>query len=437
MSKDSFKFGESFEKIIVKEIIEATPSFTYWIDYLKENYFSSPSVGYVFHLIKKSQKELEIIPTYRVLRQLVRKEKAPTEERKAGRLEFIKSLQKFKYLDTDRKYALSMLALFIRRQRYIAVISESPQLLKEGNLEDLNKLDSSFRDILNQGEMATQDLGTWYFRNIKDRLFRQVQNEKRYKFLIPELDINLRNEGMLRGETVVWLAPPGTGKTMALVHNTKAWLLQKLKGVYYSFQLLPEDIAERLDATFSGISTSEIRDNTAKIQRKTEQLKKRYGDSLVIKYFPRGKHSMTSVRNHLRLLKDQGFEADFIVIDFLNFMVSEKGSRTKDSNGSQYYEKGDVTSEFISFCQEERILGSAGAQANRVGAKEDIITMAHIAESFGMAMEATLLVSINRNASERASDRGRLFVAKYTFGRDQYVIPISTNYDKGSFYRRG
>ena len=60
----------------------------------------------------------------------------------------------------------------------------------------------------------------------------------------------------------------------------------------------------------------------------------------------------------------------------------------------------------------------------------------HVAQSFEMAMEATLVISVNRNATERQEERARLFIAKYSFGEDQLLIPIYTNYKKGSLYRR-
>lgn len=437
MASDKLSIGPTFEKIILKEIINASPDFLVWVTHLKPDYFMSPMLGYFFHLILKSQKEQELIPTFRILRRLLKEDKNPTENRLASRLEALKEIKLLKYKDADRRFVLKRLSEFIKKQRYIAAINDGLPLLKTGTPESLKRMDELFKGILNQTEEVSTDTGVWYFRDIKNRLFRQFTASKHYKFLIPELDEHLRHGGMAKGETVMWLAPTGAGKTMALTYNAKAWMLQKLKGVYYTFQLMPQDITERFDASFSGVRISDIKDSLSQIQTKTEQLKARYGDSLVIKYFPRHKHSMASIRSHLKLLKDQGFDADFIVIDFLNYMTPENRSAGKDSNGSKYFEGGDIAGEFISFCQTNNLLGASGIQANRTGSKEDLTQIFHIAESFGSAMEATLVVTVNRNSAERASDRARLFIAKYSFGKDQLVIPIQTNYDKGSFYRRG
>ena len=104
--------------------------------------------------------------------------------------------------------------------------------------------------------------------------------------------------------------------------------------------------------------------------------------------------------------------------------------------GSRYYEGGDVAGEFIALCKEERLLGAAGAQANRSSASEELTQIKHFGESFAAAQEATLVVTINRNAEERQEGRGRLYIAKYSHGKDQMSIPIRTNYEKGSLYKR-
>jgi hypothetical protein len=435
MANEQFKFGETYEKIICKELLLGNPAYLAWLPHLEPDYFTSAPVAYLIRLFKKSYKKTKVFPTFFILRQEIKKDDAPTQDRVERRLQILKDIRRLKYKDADTKYVLTVLAQFIKRQRYIVTISESPTLLRSGKEEDLKKLDVMFKDIVSQGSLTESDLGSWYFNDFKNRLYHQFQSTRRYKLLIAEVDERLRFGGLQKGETILWLAPPATGKTMALIHTTKAWLLQKLKGVYYSFQLLPEDIMERLDASFSGIPSEELRDRVPQIKKKTSELKARFGNSLVIKHFPRNTHSIQSVRQHLRMLKDKGFNADFIVLDYLNVILPENKT-SQDSLGSKYYEKGDVTSDMINLCQEEKLLGAAGIQGNRVGAKEDIVTMAHVAESFGVAMEATLILSINRNAQERAAERARIYIAKYTFGKDQVVIPIQTNYDKGSFYRR-
>jgi len=60
----------------------------------------------------------------------------------------------------------------------------------------------------------------------------------------------------------------------------------------------------------------------------------------------------------------------------------------------------------------------------------------HFGESFAAAQEATLVVTINRSAEEREENRARLYLAKYSHGKDQLCIPINTNYERGSLYKR-
>ena len=433
MNQEKLHFDEYFEKIIIRSILSANDKFLHWIPHLKAEHFNSAHSSYFYGWIGEIKKKHSIIPTYKVLREQIKKDNLTEEERKSH-LKALRELRLLKYKDSEATYILDKLGTFLRRQSYLIAMEKGIDLLQESKLDDLDKM---FIEISRLGRENGFGKGLHYFPDLKLRLFRSRDHEKRYRFLIPELDKHLRHGGMKLGETVMWLAPTGVGKTMSLVHCAKAWLIQKLPGIYYTFQLPEDDIAERFDSSFSGIPINSLLENNSKVVQTVEKIGKRYGNALVIKYFPRYKHSIASVRTHLHQLREQGFNPRFIVLDFLNYIQPEGSSSSRtDSVGSRYYAGGDVAGEFVSFCQGEKILGAAGIQANRSASNQDLCSIEHVAESFASVMEATLVISVNRKGEERDQEKARLFLAKYSFGEDHIVIPINTNYQKGSLYRR-
>lgn len=426
-----FGFNSHFEKIIIKEILKNNKSFTYWIGDLRLDYFNTSYLSYFFGKIKIFHETEKHIPTAKILWDLIRTDSTIEPQDRRQYLKLLNKLRKTPVLSADIYYVLQRVELFVKRQKYLKAFEDGLELLDK---DDIKSLDTMFTKVIRTGQQEAKN-GLRYFQDIKQRLYTILDHRRRYKLLIPELDECLRNEGLKAGETLFWLAPPGAGKTMGLVHTAKAFLLQKLKGVYYTLQLPEEDIAERFDSSFSGVPIRELLANSKNVESKILKIGRQYGDSLIIKYFSRRKANIGHIRRHLEQLKSDGFYPSFIIIDFLNYLRPEHSTQ-KDTKGSLYFEGGDVAGEFISLCQEEKYIGATGIQANRTGSREDVVTLSHVAQSFEMAMEATLVISVNRTASERQEERARLFIAKYSFGEDQIMIPINTNYKKGSLYRR-
>lgn len=433
MVEKKFDFGEHFESIIIISILGGDHTYLSWLKYLKPEYFNTPHLGYFFNVIKSMEEADGVIPTIDLIKEVIRTDNELSTSEKQSHYRVLRKLKKFKLKIPEVTYALKKMGLFVKRQRYLLGIDEGLNILDNGNL---NQLDKMFLSIINTGAEETMGGGLFYFKEPQERLFNISDNRvKRYKLLIPELDKHLRHGGMKPGETIFWLASTGSGKTMSLIHSAKSWLIQKLKGVYYTLQLPEEDIAERFDAAFSGVLFDELLNNSEKINKTIKKYGKKYGDALIIKYFPRHQHSIQSIDRHLQYLKREGFEPNFIVIDFLNFLAPAIKT-FEDSTGSKYYRGADVAGEVIAYCQQHNLLGATGIQAHRAAKDVEVVTIENVAESYGSVMEATLVVSINRKAEERKTEKARLFIAKYTYGKDQIILPINTNYGKGSLYRR-
>lgn len=429
---EKFYFDRNFERVILRSIVDADDKFMTWLPYLEPEYFNDRTVAYYIDQIRRTKDKHHYIPTLKILKSMASHDQTVTEEDRESLKQTAIAIRKKKSLKAERDYVLDNLKRFIKKQQYVQKLDESIELIETG---DIDKLDKLFAEVVNIGNQEKAGLGLHYFQDVKDRVFNNKHRSQTYPLLIGNLDTVLRHGGMKRGETVFWLAVPGVGKTMALVHTAKAWIIQKLCGVYYTLQLTEEDIAERFDSTLSNVSINNLMTKTAKVKYNVENFGKRYGDSFIIKYMPRRKCSTDDIYYHLSSLKETGFEPDFIIVDFLNYLNPSRTS-VKDTFGGRYYAGGDVAGELIALCQQERLLGATGIQARRAAANADITTMEDVAESFASVMEATLVISVNRKPEERANEEARLYIAKYTFGQDQIIIPINTNYKKGSLYRK-
>ena len=64
------------------------------------------------------------------------------------------------------------------------------------------------------------------------------------------------------------------------------------------------------------------------------------------------------------------------------------------------------------------------SQANREASNADVVGLENMAEAYGKAMVADVVLSMSRKPLEKASGSGRLFVAKNRAGRDGILFPI-------------
>ena len=64
------------------------------------------------------------------------------------------------------------------------------------------------------------------------------------------------------------------------------------------------------------------------------------------------------------------------------------------------------------------------SQANREASNAQVVGLENMAEAYGKAMVADVVLSISRRPMEKATGEGRLFIAKNRAGRDGILFPI-------------
>ena len=73
------------------------------------------------------------------------------------------------------------------------------------------------------------------------------------------------------------------------------------------------------------------------------------------------------------------------------------------------------------------------SQANRESANSDIVGLENMAEAYGKAMVADVVISLSRKAMEKSTGAGRLFIAKNRAGKDGLVFSIHIDTSKSKF----
>jgi replicative DNA helicase len=311
----------------------------------------------------------------------------------------------------DIKYVKEKSLDFCKRQAFKEALEKSVELISTDNFESVITL---MKNAVSIGLANTA--GHDFFEDMESRFI--VANRCVCPTGIPQLDAkDILAGGLGRGEIGVITANTGVGKSHFLVQMGANAMRHGKNVLHYTFELTEQAVGIRYDSNLCGISSSDIIENKETVKKYYEEHNSDLG-RLIIKEYPTGYPSVTTIRNHIEKLALRGFKPSVLVIDYADIMRSTR------SYDSLRHELKLIYEELRNLAMEIRIPIWTASQANRDSANSDIVGLENMAEAYGKAMVADLVVSISRKATEKATGAGRLFIAKNRAGKDGIVFPI-------------
>lgn len=329
----------------------------------------------------------------------------------------------------EEKLILDHVRKFAQHQAIKISVRNSIDLLETDDIEGIEK---SWNEAMMVGRQQGAGQEVKFFSSFRERRKRFLEKPDVIGTLIAPLDAVLESHGVHKKELVVFLGLPSSGKSFALQHMAKAAVIQKKNTVVLSLEMSAQKCAARMDASFTGVEIRELRDNIDRVEKKLDRFERQFGDRLIIKEYPAGMISVPGLRSYLLNLKLRGFDPEVLIVDYINLL-----GRSADIDAENTYKGlGNVYIELRSLAQELNLWCITAGQSNRAGFKAELITMGEIGESFEGAMHSDVIITLNRNQEEKEKGLMRLFLAKNRNELDSMIIPISTNFAKGSFFKR-
>jgi len=216
------------------------------------------------------------------------------------------------------QYATDELEKFCRNKAIEHAILNAPSLLES---EDFGKIMETMQDAISVG--LVKDLGIEYFHNPDERLRRQLENPNVYPTGWIEVDEAL-DGGIGRQELLQFMANSGVGKSVTMLNLAKNLLRQGLNGVYISLEMSGEKVANRADAMLSGFSNREILEHISEVSAAVVNASNKHG-RFWIKRMPESTTTASHIRTYIiEFQRVHGFVPDFIVVDYLDLMTTNK-----------------------------------------------------------------------------------------------------------------
>lgn len=345
-------------------------------------------------------------------------------------------------------YVISQLQKFVRQQNLKAAVVRAVEAIEDGRID---AAEVELQKGLNT-QVVSFDLGV-ALGDANSSLGFLDAVEVPLLTGIEELD--RRGVGPMRKEQMVIMAPPGMGKSWALVHLGKWALLQQQTVVHITLEMSEHRVAQRYVQSFFAVSKRhadvrlptmrKARDGSmedvfyeqvkrltledpgirAKLQsRITREFRRR--PPLIIKQFPTGMLTTQQLEAYLDgLERFHKIIPDVLIIDYPALMsVDANNLRTS---------LGENNKRLRGICVERNMAEIIAAQGNRDSAKAKMVDGSHASEDFSMIMTADTVLTYTQTPAEKKMGLARLFTEKARNEEGKFVSLITQAYDIGQF----
>jgi replicative DNA helicase len=405
------KYGPQFQVKVLSSLLNHKEFLINVHDILDESHFTNQAHKWIVSNILIYYSKYHTSPTPEVLKSEY--EKVTNDVLKVSIKEQLR--EAYKQVDTDSEYIENEFSAFCKNQQLKKALLNSVDLLQA---QDYDSIRSIIDSALKAG--ADKNLGHEYVKDIEER----YRNEQRIAVPTPWDEFNeLLQGGLGNGDFGLMFGGPGAGKSWSLVALAGHAAKMGFNVVYYTLELGEDYVGRRFDAFFTQIPANEITFHKDKV----EAVMTKIPGQLIIKGFPPGKASISTIESHVQKCTDLGVRPDLIVIDYVDLLRSKRVSRERKE------EIDDIYTSTKGLARELNIPIWSASQVNRQGAQDEVIEGHKAAGSYDKMMITDFAASISRRAKDKQTGIGRFHIMKNRYGMDGLTYGARINIAIGSF----
>ena len=380
-------------------------------DVLSEEYFDNQAHKWIIKEILRYYDRYHTTPSMDILRVEVKK-----IDNEVLQLSIKEQLREaYQASEEDLEYVQEEFSTFCKNQQLKKALLNSVDLLKAGDFDGIKHLVESALKAGND-----KNVGHEYNKDIETR-FRE---DARTTIGTPWPKINeLLQGGLGNGDFGLIFGNPGGGKSWSLVALGGYAVKMGYNVLHYTLELGEAYVGRRYDAFFSQIPVDRILQNREKIEDIIPQLE----GELIIKEFPTGRATMSTIESHISKVTDGGMKPDLIIIDYVDLLGTKK--KTADRKG----EIDDIYTSTKGLARELDVPIWSVSQVNRAGAKDDIVEGDKAAGSYDKIMITDVCISLSRKKADKVNGTGRFHIMKNRYGIDGLTFGVKADTSTGHF----
>jgi replicative DNA helicase len=378
---------------------------------LSEEYFDNTAHRWIIKEILKYYQKYHTTPSMDVLK--VELKKMDNEVLQVSIKEQLR--EAYKASDEDLKYVEEEFSNFCKNQQLKKALLTSVDFLNAG---DYDSIRSMIDNALKAG--GDKNMGHEYNKDVESR----YREDHRKIVPTPWESFNeLLQGGLGNGDFGLIFGSPGGGKSWSLVALGGYAVKLGYNVLHYTLELGADYVGRRYDAFFTNISVQDITKYKTKIEDVVNQLE----GQLIIKEYPTGKASISTIESHIKKCIDLDFKPDLIIIDYVDLLRSKKNNRER---------KDEIDDIYIStkgLARELNLPIWSVSQVNRAGAKDDIIEGDKAAGSYDKMMVTDVAISLSRKRQDKVNGTGRFHIMKNRYGMDGMTYSVKVDTSTGHF----
>ena len=405
------QYGRNFQIKVISVLLTHKDFLTNIHDIINEEYFQNQAHQWIIKEILKYYDKYHTVISLDILK--VELKKVTNEVLKVSIREQLR--EAYEASDEDLEYVREEFSTFCKNQQLKSALLSSVDLLKAGDYDSIKMM---VENALKAGQ--DKNVGHEYNKDIESR-FRE---DSRTVIPTPWERINdLTQGGLGNGDFGLIFGNPGGGKSWSLVALGGYAVRLGYNVIHYTLELGEAYVGRRYDAFFANVPVDRILNSRDKVEEIIPQLP----GELVIKEFPTGRATISTIESHIRKVNDLGIKPDLIIIDYVDLLSTRK--RTADRKG----EIDDIYTSTKGLARELDIPIWSVSQVNRAGAKDDVIEGDKAAGSYDKIMITDFCMSLSRKAKDKVNGTGRFHIMKNRYGMDGLTFGVKADTSTGHF----
>ena len=390
-------YGIGFQTKVISALLTDKPFLQNVNDILTDEHFSNGAHKWIINQVQSYYQKYHCNPTMDVLK--VELKRVENEVLQLSIKEQLKEAYRSSD-ESDLTYVKEEFTNFCKNQQLKKALLNSVDLLKAGDYDSIRTLVDS---ALRSGQ--DKNIGHEYNKDIESR----YNEDDRSPIPTPWDTFNeLMQGGLGEGDLGLIFGNPGGGKSWTLIAMGAYAVQLGYNVIHYTLELGEGYVGRRYDAFFTGVPVDKLKNNKVKVEQATNELP----GNLIIREYPMGKASISTIESHIKKCIDLDFKPDLIIIDYIDLLSSKRKNRERKD------EIDDIYTSTKGLARELKLPIWSVSQVNRAGAKDNIIEGDKAAGSYDKIMIADVAMSLSRQKKDKVSGTGRFHIMKNRYGMD-------------------
>jgi len=405
------QYGHEFQIKVLSSLLTHKEFLVNIHDIISDEYFENPAQKWAIKEVLRYYDKYHTTPSLDILK--VELLKVDNEVLQLS----IKEQLKLAYVtsDDDLEYVQEEFTNFCKNQQLKKALMSSVDLLKAGDFDGI-------RFIVDSALKAGQDknIGHEYVKDIEER----YRENSRETIPTPWDKINgLLQGGLGNGDFGLIFGNPGGGKSWSLVALGGHAVRLGYNVLHYTLELGEEYVGKRYDAFFTKIPVNKVDSHRDKVEDIIPQLP----GKLIIKEYPTGRASVSTIESHIAKSTSMGVKPDLVIIDYVDLLSSRKTNRERKD------EIDDIYTSTKGLARQLDIPIWSVSQVNRAGANDNVIQGDKAAGSYDKIMITDFCMSLSRKKEDKVNNTGRFHLMKNRYGMDGITFGIEADTSTGHF----